>query len=254
MHKVSRRSLPVAVVLSLTALAACGDEATSPITSPGSATNPSLAVATTGNGAPSGAHYTLNIIGVPKEKSANFDGGNGHRIFVALGRTGTPANTRINLREGEFGVLDANGTDGTAAFQLPNPDPDGDGTTAYSLYVRALGKPGGKATMQSCYDDDLGTWCAVDFAGGVEPITLERTKGGVAKFTNVSKDLLYVDYCTAWDAGADLVAGTADDVCTTVDQIGLFSNTLLSYFWSYDNEGLKLAQLRFYEVPTVTGR
>lgn len=27
----------------------------------------------------------------------------------------------------------------------------------------------------------------------------------------------------------------------------------LLYFWSYDNEGLKLAQLRFYEVPTVTG-
>ena len=34
-----------------------------------------------------------------------------------------------------------------AAFRLPNPDPDGDGTTSYSVYVRALGKPGGKATM-----------------------------------------------------------------------------------------------------------
>lgn len=30
----------------------------------------------------------------------------------------------------------------------------------------------------------------------------------------------------------------------------LFSDPLASYFWSYDNAGLKLAQLRFYEVST----
>jgi hypothetical protein len=243
MRNVSRWSAPPVVLLALTAIAGCSDEATSPAANTASGSSPTLATATTGNGAPSGAHYTLNIIGVPKDKSANFNGGNGSRIFVDLGKTGAAANTRINLTEGEFAVLDANGTDGVAAFQLPNPDPDGDGTTAYSVYVRALGKPGGKATMQSCYEDATGTWCAVDFVGGVEPITIERTKGGVAKFTNVSKDLLYVDYCTAWDAGG---------VCTSVSQIALFSNSLLSYYWSYDNEGLKLAQLRFYEVPTTT--
>ena len=252
MRSVSRWAPRTSAALAFTILAGCSDEATSPHLTPASAETLALGVATTGNGAPSGAHYTLNIIGVPKDKSASLDGGGGHRIFVDLGKTGAVANTRINLREGDFTVLDANGTDGTAAFQLPNPDPDGDGTTAYSVYVRALGKPGGKATMQSCYEDDLGSWCAVDFDGGVEPITLQRTKGGVAKFSNISKDLLYVDYCTAWDPGADLVLGTDDDVCTSVDQIGLFSNTLLSYFWSYGNEGLKLAQFRFYEVPTVT--
>jgi hypothetical protein len=58
----------------MTAIAGCSDEATSPTTA-----SPSLATAETGNGAPSGAHYTLNIIGVPKDKSANFDGDNGHR-------------------------------------------------------------------------------------------------------------------------------------------------------------------------------
>jgi len=233
-------------VLSTMALVACNDEATSPADP---AATPALSTSETGNGAPSGAHYTLNIIGVAKDKSPNFSGGDGHRIFVDLGRTGV-ANTRINLTPGDFGVLDANGTDGTAAFQLPNPDPDGDGATSYSVYVRALGKPVGKATMQSCYEDATGTWCAVDFAGGVEPITIERTKGAVAKFTNVSKDLLFVDYCTAWAAGIDGIPGTTDDVCTNVSQIALFSNNLLTYFWSYDNEGLKLAQLRFYEVPT----
>jgi hypothetical protein len=252
MRSVSRWSPPTAAVLAALALAGCGDEATSPADGVGSSSGPPLAVVTTGNGAPSGPHYNLNIIGVPKDKSANFDGGNGHRIFVDLGKNGLAANTRINLREGEFAVLDANGTDGSASFQLPNPDSDGDGTTAYSVYVRALGKPGGKATMQSCYEDDLGTWCAVDFEDGVEPVLLERTRSGAPKFRNVSQDLLYVDYCTAWDAGLDGTLGTEDDVCTDVDQVGLFSDDMLEYYWSYSNEGLKLAQLRFYEVPTET--
>jgi hypothetical protein len=251
MRSTSRWDPRAVVLLAMIALAGCSDDTTSPATAPASSPNVALATATTGNGAPSGAHYTLNIIGVPKDKSPNFTGGNGGRIFVDLGKTGTAANTRINLIEGDFGVLDANGTDGVAAFSLPNPDPDGDGTTSYSVYVRALGKPGGKATMQSCYEDATGTWCAVDFVGGVEPITIQRSKGGVAKFQNVSKDLLYVDYCSAWTAGLDGIPGTADDVCTSISQTPLFSNDV-SYFWSYDNEGLKLAQLRFYEIPTVT--
>jgi hypothetical protein len=239
------------LALTCTVLAGCGEEATGPAGSRATPDPPAAGVAETGNGAPSGAHYTLNLIGVPKDKSAEFSGGNGRRIFVDLGRSGT-SNTRINLGPGEFAVIDANGTDGTAAFQLPNPDPDGDGTTLYSVYLRVLGKPGGKGTLQSCYEDDLGTWCAADFDGGVAPLPLERTKGGAPKFTNVSKDLLYVDYCLAWDAGPDTVPGTEDDVCTDVDQIGLFSDELLSYYWSFDNQGLKLVQLRFYEVPTDT--
>ena len=240
--RTKSRWVSLTAALAVAALAGCSEESTSP-----SVSSPALAAAATGNGAPSGAHYTLNVIGVPKSKSADFDGGNGHRIFVGLGRTGAAANTRINLSVGDFAVTDANGTDGTAAFQLPNPDPDGDGTTAYSVYVRALGKPGGKATAQSCYEDATGTWCAVDFPDGVEPITLERSKGG-SKFTNVSKDLLFVDYCTAWAAGDDGIPGTEDDECTTVDQVALFSSDLADYFWGYDNEGLKLAQ-----VPVLRG-
>lgn len=191
----------------------------------------------TGNGAPSGAHYNLNIIGVSKDKTAAMDNNSGHRIFVKL----WGADSKILLTEGDFAVLDANGTDGTAKFQLPNPDPDGDGTTSYSVYVRALGKPSGSAKMQTCYTDDTGTWCAVDFAGGVSQIDITRSKGK-STFTNVSKDLLYVDYCVTWVEG----------VCTNVDQVPLFSEDV-EYFWDYDNSGLKVAQLRFYEVPTVTG-
>jgi hypothetical protein len=192
----------------------------------------------TGNGAPSGSHYQFNIIGVEKGKTADMSGDNGRRMFVPLW-----GQAKILLTEGEFNVIDANGTDGSASFSLPNPDPDGDGTTDYSVYVRALGKPGGKATMQSCYEDTTGYWCAVDFDGGVNPVTVERTKGRQT-FSNVSKDLLYVDYCVTWD--------TDTGECTEVDQIPLFSDDALEYYWQYDNQGLRIAQLRFYEVPTDT--
>lgn len=192
----------------------------------------------TGSGAPSGAHYNLNIIGVPKNKTADMTGSQGHRIFVpVIGKA------KIMLSEGEFAVLDANGTDGNgAAFQLPNPDVDGDGTTEYSVYVRALGKPGGSAKMQSCYTDGVTaeTWCAVDIDGGVSQIDITRTKGR-STFTNVSKDLLYVDVCLA----VDLAGNCTDSVVQP-----LFSDDLDSYFWEYDNNGLRVAQLRFYNVET----
>ena len=100
-----------------------------------------------GNGAPSGPHYNLNIIGVPHDKNPNIGCGSGHRIFVDLGKKDNAANTKILLRDGDFAVLDCDGTDGEAKFQLPNPDPENDGVTEYSVYARALGKPGGKAWL-----------------------------------------------------------------------------------------------------------
>jgi len=36
-----------------------------------------------------------------------------------------------------------------------------------------------------------------------------------------------------------------------VDRVPLFDGGLTDFFWQYDNNGLKLAQLRFYEVPTT---
>ncbi|MFC2069394.1 hypothetical protein ACFLTP_10385 [Chloroflexota bacterium] len=222
-----------------------------------------------GNGAPSGPHFTLNIIGVPHAKANNAENLNkwtsGHRIFVLLDEDGTAAatgkyGTKILLKEAPAGesyaVLDANGTDNNgAAFQLPNPDPDGDGTTAYSVYIRALGTPGGSAKMQTCYTDDTGTWCAVDFGGGVSIVEVERSNGK-SKFENVSKDLLYVDYCTSWESdGLNLPDPPyeAGDTCLAWDVFPLFGAPtigLAEYFWDYDNQGLKLAQLRFYEIPT----
>jgi hypothetical protein len=181
----------------------------------------------TGNGGPSGAHYTLNIIGVPKNKSASLTGNNGRRIFVPL-----KGKTRILLTEGtDFQVLDANATDGAGGFSLPNPDPNNDGITEYSVFARALGKPGGSSTT---------TTAAVDPATGdtyysVYNVVMVREKGG-PKFENVSRELLYVF--------ADI------DGDGVVDRVPLFDDRLQDYFWEYDNNGLKLVQLRFYEVQT----
>ncbi len=196
-----------------------------------------LAVQAIGNGAISGSHYNLNLIGVPKGKTAVMTENNGHRIFVNLS-----GKTSIKLIQGtEFKVIDANGTDGNgASFQLPNPDPDNDGTTVYRVYARALGKPGGGAKLVTCamsagLDGILGTTDDEEVCS-LATLTLSRTTGK-SKFIDVSKELLYVY--------ADL---NSDG---TQERYPLFSEVLQDYFWSYDNNGLKVVQLRFYEVPTV---
>ena len=192
------------------------------------ASNAALAV--TGNGAPSGAHYNLNIIGVKDPKSADMTGNQGHRIFVAL-----QGNTKIMLtKSSSFEVYDANGTDGNgASFGLPNPDPDNDGVTEYSVYARALGTPGGSSTTTTCaYDDTtLETYCST-----YNMVLTRDEKGGKSSFTNVSKELLYI-YA---DFNADGI----------IERYPLFSDDTLEYYWDYDNQGLKLAQLRFYEIAT----
>jgi hypothetical protein len=188
--------------------------------------DPQLIAALTGNGGPAGAHFNLNIIGVPKGKSASLTGGDGHRIFVPL-----VGSTKIMLSEGDFAVLDANGTDGSAAFQLPNPDPDGDGITQYSVCARALGTPGGSSKTTTCATDPT----TGELFCSVFTMVLVRDSSK-STFTNVSKELLFVF--------ADI---NGDGV---LDRVNLFDSALTDFFWQFDNTGLKLAQLRFYQVPT----
>jgi hypothetical protein len=180
-----------------------------------------------GNGAPSGAHFNLNILGASKNKSADMSCGDGRRIFVPL-----VGSAKILLGEGDFAVIDCNGTDGSAKFQLPNPDPAATGTTTYSVYVRALGKPGGSAKMTSCATDPT----TGEEICSVSSVEVER-KAGRSSFTNETKNLLYVNID---------IDGDGD-----IDHIPLFDDRLEDYFWQYDNNGLKLLQMRFYEVPTT---
>ncbi len=237
-------SLAVFALLIGTVVVGCSESA---LTGDIAAKKPQEAIVNS-NGAPSGPHYNLNIIGVPRDKTADMTGANGHVIFLKLGSKDEPANgQKILLQEGDdFRVLDANGTDGEAAFQLPNPDPDCDGETDYSVYVRALGNPGGEAKIETCYtaeyDGVMETYCATDYDGGVAEVTVTRGHGKQT-FENVSKDLLYVDFCLVYDAYTD--------ECVEWTIIPLFGRDVEEFFWEYDNAGLKLAQMRFYQEPTV---
>ena len=179
-----------------------------------------------GNGFPSGAHYNLNLIGTG-DKDADMKGNKGHRIFVPLN-----GNAKIYLQEGDFRVIDANGTDGDGAkFQLPAADADCDGYSDYSVYVRELGAPGGSAVMTTCLEDEFGeVYCSS------ESVELERKKGK-STARNVSKELLTV---LIYDEDRDRWIRTP-----------LFGDDSYGYLWDYNNNGLRLAQLRFYDEFTM---
>lgn len=192
-------------------------------------------VLTTGNNAPNGAHYNLNIHGVPKGKESAMTGSDTHNIFVPL-----VGQCKIMLGLGNFSVIDGNCTDdGTAQFQLPNPDPTNSGTTTYSVWARALGKPGGSSSTTTCADDPT----LIDPATGKPTVycslyTMVQIRNkGQSTFSNVSKELLYV-YA---DINGD----------GTTERMPLFDSRLENYYWNYDNNGLRLMQLRFYYVPTT---
>jgi len=162
-------------------------------------------------------------------------GTSGHTIFVPLrGRAKIELypSTGDNACEDctkEFLVLDRNAFDGSASFCLPVPEVDPEGCPAgqsqvsYSVYARALGTPGGKSFTTTCAYDDGELWCSSI------TMKLERLTGK-SEFMDVSKYLLFI-----------YIDG---------DRYSLFDPALEGYFWRYDNDGLKLAQLRFYLTPT----
>jgi hypothetical protein len=229
----------------------------------------------TGNGAPSGNHFTLNIIGVDNEKNVNMDQAAGHVIFVPLGGPGSGVHTQILLSPGDFAVLDKNGTDGEASFQLPPPgtdayvigDTDGkDTTTDYSVFVRPLGKPGGWCTITTCADVLDSTF------GGLLPNNVQRTIlnsdgyfGGKASleqvgseitfrqskkstFTNVTAQLTTIVFQVWVDLDAE---GDQDADEIFYVRVPIFDDSLEGEYWDYNNEGLKILQVRFYPgVPS----
>ena len=207
----------------------------------------------TGNGAPNGPHYDLNIIGVSNPKTADMTNSNRHTIFVDLGKKDT-VTTNIWLTPGPFQVCDGNGFDQAtdcagnpiqvpgqngnqpgAVFQLPcdtltnggvvNPcDPTTTDTAAYSIYARALGTPYGSADVTTCAYDSTGTLvCSTDNH------VFMRSKGKSS----------FID-----------VTSLLTTIVTATTSYEIFSPLLQDYFWQYTNTGLKLLQLRFYLMPT----
>ena len=231
------------VILSLAAIAAvsaCSTDTTAPATR--SDLEAPTAVSATGNGAPSGFHYTLNLVGVKKGKSANMDSGSGSVIFVGLGTTTTTVTTKIMLSQsfdGTFAVLDKNGTDGEAAYKLPAP-----GT--YTVWARALGTPGGSAKITTCAEDVAGNGATTDEVCSTQNEVFVRGTGK-SSFRNVTQALTTIVISELLEEAAYLACGGNDTVNNTGEiRVDLFDSCLENYFWKYDNNGLKLLQIRFY--------
>jgi hypothetical protein len=188
--------------------------------------------AMTGNGAPSGSHFNLNIIGVSHDKNPNMNGnGSGSVIFVGLGTSSDGVSTKILLNQaadGVFEVLDKNGTDGEASFALPVP-----GT--YTVWARALGTPGGQSKIATCATFvDPTTGIATILCSTDNEVFVRGT--GKSKFRDVTSALTTIT----------LIPGSAAELACGTPTVSLFATCLQDFLWQYDNNGLKLLQVRFY--------
>ena len=195
--------------------------------------------AQTGNGAPSGAHFNLNLVGHPKnDQFTNDETNNGHVIHVKL-----QGRSDIYLKEGTpFAVLDSDATDGRGEFQLPAPENQYDqngnfvGEGNYQVDLRVVGTPKKTGELGTCGENTItnpdGT-TTTERTCSLEILKLE-SKTGKKVFDNVTKELTTVCY------DADLDPSTP---CVRVD---IFSSQFQDYLWQYDNNGIKVVQLRFY--------
>ncbi len=243
-----------------------------------------------GNGAPSGEHVTLNIIGVQNVKTQDMtypeeDPSGRSSIFVKLDRD-MEVTTRIYLKDGgdiddlanwkdAFGVIDANGTDGSAKIQLANPDYDayvigGDMTGVdtvcdYLIVARPLGKPNGWATITTCAElqnesallgmlphtvqktirnqMDDSAYCSI------QPVPAEFTfrHAGKEKFENVTAYLTSIVFEIWVDINEN---SQVDPDELFYIRVPIFDPMLTGEYWKYDNNGLKLFQVRFYPIET----
>ncbi len=249
----------------------------------GVAVIPAVAVndETLGNGAPQAKLLgSLNIIGVSNPKNANMNDKGGNTIFVMLKDTETVdavnaiylTNSREAVGEDVFEVVDKVAWDADGGeFMLPPPDFNPynvttgagktDTVTGYSVFVRPLGRPGGSATITTCaelLDSSFagllsGTFVRVlnkscivnpDAYASVEQVgadILTREKGP-SKFTNVTAELTSIVF--------RVEALTTSGTLIQFIRVPIFSSIIQGEYWEYDNDGLKLCQVRFYDVPT----
>jgi len=187
--------------------------------------------AATGNGAPSGSHFNLNIVGVAHDKNPNMAKGSGDVIFVGLGTSSDAVTTKILLSQtadSEFAVLDKNGTDGEASFALPLPG-------SYTVWARALGTPGGQSKIATCATFIDPTTFTSTILCSTDNEVFVRGKGK-SSFRDVTSALTTIT----------LVPGSAAELACGTPTVSLFAPCLQDFLWQYDNNGLRLLQVRFY--------
>jgi hypothetical protein len=185
------------------------------------------AFAGVGNDMPSGPHYNLNIIGSKYEKDVGQS--MGHTLFVKLN-----GKTRIYMTQatdGQFVVVDRDGTDGAAEFNIAPGH--------YDVYARALGKPGGQVHIESWgeFEDDEAVKL---FKLGEVDLSREKKKPVTVNINN----LFYVTVTLCVDY--DEVGGVCNEYVTYTNEWVFDIAELLEYYWEYYNSELKLLQVRFY--------
>jgi hypothetical protein len=217
----------------------------------------------TGNGMLSGGHYNLNIIGVPKDKTVPaMDGSNRHTIFVPL-QSGGDVGRLVKIKfvvGNDFRVLDGNATDDNEAkIQVPYEYCQDLQAGCYDLlsfyvFARGLGKPGpdvGTIVTAECeylldVVDELGTsglTCQDTLLLGSFGV---KRPGGKPRTYDIT-DIFRASGCLDMNA-----SGACDSGDLEFENIWIFNIPYLeSYMWDYDNNGLKLMQIRFY--PTTSG-
>lgn len=240
--------------------------------------------------------YKFNIIGVDNPKN-DMDQGSGKVIFVDL-----HGFSQINLvcsddedvldlypdlEESSFDILDKDATDSYdedgspgAILALPDPDldpyivgekGDADVWSAYSIYIRSLGKPEGFATITTCaevLESELASFLTNkekkyiadtianddgEFGGyaSVEQVTQAITERpqGKSVFTNVTAQLLtIVLQITIQDL--DEFGEPVGDEYDIYVRVPIFDSILEGEYWEYDNNGLKNLQVWIYDNST----
>jgi hypothetical protein len=124
-------------------------------------------------------------------------------------------------------------------------------TASYQVWARALGTPGGSAVATTCATVDGEVNCSL------ENVVLTRTnrKSVFADVTNQLTSMV-VGYCRDEVVEIDGVLQCVEDALIPVigsgevdwTRIALFAGNTQDWFWNFDNNGLRLAQLRFFEL------
>jgi hypothetical protein len=226
-----------------------------------------------GNGAPSGPHFNVNIIGVKKGAApSGSETSSGHSIFIPLNTTKLPRNwdgatcttpdgtqtdfvdedgptfstqepdggTRIYFHPtttGSFEITDRDAVDGEAHVTIPVEDTE-EKWVLVDLWVRVLGKPGGCAEISGYAYEDPADGDPNELWWYSGSILMNRT-GGKSSFVDAT-DIFEVDYCNV-----DTVEGELQ--CTGPTQsLSVFNDIFDEYFWEVNNKDTRLIQLRFY--------
>lgn len=230
-----------------------------------------------GNGAPPGAHFDLNIIGV--KDASTFpcsEASGGNVIFVPLNTAGVVDITGkhavdIFLQAGsDFAVLkdEALGRTGcqSALFQLPlvvagcgvsgsvtstsgctTSTIAGGGTTttlvggqlAYEVWARVEGIPKGSGTITTCGVTGTTTLASSTTTTSICSLNqlIISTRG------DSTKKNFFMDVTSLLTSVCFFPTTT---ITTQVSCVPIFSPTFQGFFWQYDNTGNKVLQLRFY--------